>query len=34
MDDIKETRGCWKLKETTLFGELTLEEAMKLFKMN
>jgi hypothetical protein len=30
MDDVKETRGYWKLKETTRFGELALEEAMKL----
>jgi len=34
MDDIKETRRYWKLKETTLFGELTLEEAVKLFKVD
>jgi hypothetical protein len=30
MDDIKEMRGYWKLKEAALHRELTLEEAMKL----
>jgi len=30
MDCIKEIRGYWKLKETTLCRELSLEEAMKL----
>jgi hypothetical protein len=33
LDDLKETRGYWKLKEETLdhtLGELTLEEIMEL----
>ena len=29
-DDLKETRGCWKLKQEALFGEFALEEAVDL----
>jgi len=29
-DDLKEKRGCWKLKEEALCGELGLEEAADL----
>jgi len=30
LDDMKETRGCWKLKEQVLCGELSLGKAMNL----
>jgi hypothetical protein len=30
LDDLKEARRYWKLKEIALFGELSLEEAMDL----
>jgi len=34
LDDFKEKRGCRKLKEEALCGELTLEEAMDRRKRN
>jgi len=30
LDDLKEMRECWKLREQVLCGELSLEKAMNL----
>ena len=30
LDNLKETRGCWKLREQVLCGELSLGKAMNL----
>ena len=30
LDDLKETRGCWKLREQVLCGEISLGKAMNL----
>jgi hypothetical protein len=30
LDNLKEKRRCWKLKEEALYGELALEEAADL----